>query len=211
MIKNLPFNDHVAEYEAWFEKYPFVFETELAAIKKIWPAAEDAMSLEAGSATSRFSKGLGIRCGLEPSANMDAWAEKRGIETMRGVAEEMPYQNQQFDVVLMNFCISYFENLQRAFAEAYRVLKSGGLLITGFIDKNSRLGKYYESKRNKSLFYKSANYYSVKEAEEKMKAEGFTNLQFFQTLFTDLDKTNNIEPLVTGYGKGSYILIKATK
>jgi SAM-dependent methyltransferase len=169
------------------------------------------MSLEAGSATGRFSKALAIRCGLEQSANMDARAEKRGIETMRGVAEEMPYQNLQFDTVLMNFCISYFENLQRAFTEAFRVLKSGGVLIVGFIDKNSRLGKYYENKREKSLFYKSANFYSVKEIEEKMKAEGFIKLKFFQTLFNDLDKINNIEPLVTGSGKGSYILIKATK
>ena len=211
MVRNLPFNDHVDEYEAWFEKYPFVFETELAAIKKIWPVAKDAMSLEVGSGTGRFSKALGIRCGLEPSANMDAMAEERGIETVRGVAEEMPYQSQQFDVVLMNFCISYFENLPRAFAEAFRVLKSGGTLIVGFIDKNSLLGKYYESKRDKSIFYKAANYYSVKEVEEKINDAGFNNQQFFQTLFSDLDKTNTVEPLSPGYGKGSYILIKATK
>ena len=211
MTKNLPFDDHVAEYEAWFERYPFVFETELAAIKKIWPVEKDAMTLEVGSGTGRFSKALGIRSGLEPSAGMDAKAEERGIETVRGVAEEMPYQNQQFDVVLMNFCISYFENLQRAFAEAFRVLRSGGVLIVGFIDKNSLLGKYYEGKRNKSTFYKSANYYSVNEVEEKVKAAGFKTPEIFQTLFNDLDNTNDVEPLVTGSGKGSYILIKATK
>jgi ubiquinone/menaquinone biosynthesis C-methylase UbiE len=141
------------------------------------------MTLEVGSGTGRFSKALGIRSGLEPSAGMDAIAEERGIETVRGVAEEMPYQNQQFDVVLMNFCISYFENLQRAFAEAFRVLRSGGVLIVGFIDKNSLLGKYYEGKRNKSVFYKSANYYSVNEVEEKMKAAGFKTQEIFQTLF----------------------------
>jgi len=211
MTKNLPFDDHVAEYEAWFEKYPFVFETEVAAIKKIWPEGKGVMSLEVGSGTGRFAKALGIRSGLEPCAGMDARAEERGIETVRGVAEEMPYQNQQFDVVLMNFCISYFENLQRAFAEAFRVLKSGGVLIVGFIDKNSLLGKYYEGKRNKSVFYKSANYYSVNEVEEKMKTEGFKTPEIFQTLFNDLDNTNSIEPLMTGSGKGSYILIKATK
>lgn len=211
MVKKLPFEDHVAEYEAWFEKYPFVFETELAAIKKIWPVGKDAMSLEVGSGTGRFSKALGIRSGLEPSAGMDAMAEKRGLETVRGVAEEMPYQNQQFDVILMNFCISYFENLQRAFAEAFRVLKPGGVLIVGFIDKNSLLGKYYESKRNKSLFYKSANYYSAEEVEEKMKAEGFRAPEIFQTLFNELDKTSAIEPLISGSGEGSYILIKVIK
>ena len=29
-----PFQYHVAEYEEWFEKYPYVFRSELAAIKK---------------------------------------------------------------------------------------------------------------------------------------------------------------------------------
>jgi len=211
MTKNLPFNDHVAEYEAWFEKYPFVFETELAAIKEIWPVAKDAMSLEIGSGTGRFSMALGIRSGLEPSANMDAKAEDRCIETVRGVAEEMPYQDQQFDIVLINFCISYFENPQKAFNEVFRVLKPGGILIVGFIDKNSLLGKYYERKRHNSIFYKSANYYSVTEVEEKIKEAGFINQQFFQTLFGDLESTNTIEPLSPGYGKGSYVLIKATK
>lgn len=211
MQKNLPFNEHVAEYEEWFEKYPYVFKTEVAAIKKIWPAGKDLVSLEVGSGTGRFAEALGISCGLEPSAKMDAIAEERGLETMRGVAEEMPYQNEQFSVVLMNFCISYFENLSKAFAEAHRVLKPGAALIVGFIDKNSRLGKYYESRRDKSVFYKDANYYGVKEVEEKLEAAGFKNPQVYQTLFSDLDSTVTIEPLFPGHGQGSYILIKAIK
>jgi ubiquinone/menaquinone biosynthesis C-methylase UbiE len=211
MQKSLPFNEHVAEYEEWFEKYPYVFRTEVAAIKKIWPAGKDLVSLEVGSGTGRFAEAIGISCGLEPSAKMDAMAEERGIETMRGVAEEMPYQNEQFNVVLMNFCISYFENLSKAFTEAYRVLKPGAAMIVGFIDKYSRLGQYYESKRNNSVFYKDANYYGVNEVEEKLEAEGFKNPQVYQTLFSDLDSTITVEPLFPGHGQGSYILIKAIK
>lgn len=211
MQKSLPFNEHVTEYEGWFEKYPYVFKTEVAAIKKIWPPGKNLVSLEVGSGTGRFAEALGISCGLEPSPNMDALAEERGLETIRGVAEEMPYQSQQFDVVLMNFCISYFENLQRAFAEAYRVLKPGASVIVGFIDRNSRLGKYYESKRQKSVFYKEANYYGVREVEEKLQAAGFKDLQIFQTLFSDLDNTVSVEPLFPGHGQGSYILITAIK
>lgn len=209
MLKNLPFNEHVAEYEAWFEKYPFVFKTEVAAIKKLWPAGDNIRSLEIGSGTGRFAKALGILEGIEPSANMCAIAEEKGVNTLMGRAEYLPYQNKQLDVVLMNFCICYFENPTKALHEAYRVLKPGGTLILGFIDKYSTIGKYYETKKKHSIFYKQAHFLSVKEVEEKIREAGFKDLQFSQTLFHDLDKIDAVELSLPGYGKGSYILIKA--
>lgn len=211
MYKSIAFNEHVAEYEEWFEKYPYVFKTEVSAIKKIWPAGEGLVSLEVGSGTGRFAKALGIGFGLDLSSEMNVIAEGRGLDTMQGFAEDMPFADKQFDVVLMNFCICYFENLAKAFAEAYRVLKPDAVLIVGFIEKNSLLGKFYESKRDKSVFYKDAKFYNVKEVEETLSAAGFKHLQTYQTVFGDLDSTVTVEPLLPGYGEGSYILTKALK
>ncbi len=40
MLKTLPFNEHVAEYEDWFEKYPLVFQSEVEAIRELLPAVK---------------------------------------------------------------------------------------------------------------------------------------------------------------------------
>jgi ubiquinone/menaquinone biosynthesis C-methylase UbiE len=211
MLKDLPFNMHAAEYDAWFEKHPGVFESELAAIKNAWPAHKHIKSLEIGSATGRFSKALEITEGLEPAGKMCDIAEARGVNTMRGIAEDLPYGDLQFDVVLMNCCISYLENIERAFVQAYRVLKYGGYLLVGFIDKNSRIGNYYQNRRTESIFYKHASFFSVKVVEERLRNAGFSNFEFSQTLFDELENIKEAEAVRSGYGDGSFVLIKAIK
>jgi SAM-dependent methyltransferase len=211
MIQTLPFNDHVAEYEAWYEKYPYVFKSEVAAIKELMPKGENIHGIEVGLGTGRFAKALGIKEGIEPAENMRAVAEKKGIFVINAVAENLPYKAVRFDFVLMNFCISYFEDLEKAFKEAFRVLKWEGCLIVGFIDKNSQIGMYYEDRKPESIFYKQANFYSVNRVQRELKKAGFKELQFSQTLFHDLDKIESIEMSLPGYGKGSFVLIKAIK
>jgi len=211
MPQTLPFNDHVAEYEAWYKKYPYVFKSEVAAIKELIPKGENAHGIEVGLGTGRFAKALGIKEGIEPAENMRALAQKKGIFVINAIAEKLPYKALQFDIVLMNFCISYFEDLSEAFRQAFRVLKRSGCLIVGFIDKESTIGKYYQRRRLQSIFYRHANFYTVSKVEKELKEAGFKELQFTQTLFHSLDRIKNIEMPLPGYGKGSFVLIKAIK
>lgn len=211
MIATLPFNDHVAEYEAWFEKYPFVFQSEVEAIRDLLPESESSYGIEIAVGTGRFAKELGIKEGIEPATNMRALALKRGIDVLAGQAEHLPHKDMKYDFVLMTFCISYFENLQTAFKEAYRILKNGGSLIVGFIDKDSIIGKYYEERKPHSVFYKDAKFYSVKKIASELKKAGFKDLDFSQTLFHPLDDIKEFEPAKPGYGEGSFVLIKAIK
>lgn len=211
MVQSLPFNDHVAEYEEWYKKYPFVFRSEVAAIKELLPRGENVRGIEVGLGTGRFAKALGIKDGIEPAENMRAVAEGKGIFVLNAVAEHLPYKSLQFDFVLMNFCISYFEDVPEAFKEAHRVLKRGGCLIAGFIDKNSRIGRFYLERKAESVFYKNANFYTVPKIEKEIKNAGFRKLQFLQTLFHDLDVIKSIQKPLPGHGKGSYVLIKAIK
>lgn len=210
MLKNLPFNKNVALYEEWFEKHPYVFQSELAAIKKVWPAGEGLVSLEIGAATGRFAKALGITEAVEPTPNMAVVAEARGVNVLREVAEDLPYKDGQMDVVLINFCICYLD-LPRAFSEAFRVLKNDGQLVLGFLDRNSTIGSYYEHRKPTSRFYKHAKFYTVEEVEACLKETGFTGMEYSQTLFNDLEKTNTVEESIPGFGKGSYVIVKAVK
>jgi ubiquinone/menaquinone biosynthesis C-methylase UbiE len=211
MLQTLPFNDHVAEYESWYKKYPYVFKSEVVAIKELMPKGKNIRGIEVGLGTGRFAKALGIKEGIEPAENMLAHAQKKVIVVMNAVAENHPNKPLQFHIVLMNFCISYFEDVQESFKEAFRVLKRSGFLIVGFIDKESTIGKYYENRRSQSIFYKQANFYTVGKVQKELKKAGFKELQFSQTLFHDLDKISNIEMPLPGYGKGSFVLIKAIK
>jgi ubiquinone/menaquinone biosynthesis C-methylase UbiE len=207
MIRTLPFNDHVAEYEEWFEKYDLVFQSEVEAIRGFLPKGR---GLEVAAGTGRFSKALGVKEGIEPSPNMRALALEREIEVLSGEAEHLPYKDMNFDFVLMAFCISYFEDLQAAFAEAKRVLKKDGSLIVAFIDKNSMIGEYYEQRKPQSIFYKNANFYSTKRIVAELKKTGFKKFQFSQTLFNALDDIKEFQPARRGHDEGSFIVIKAT-
>lgn len=207
----LPFNTHVAEYEEWFEKYPQVFKTELKAIREMLPKGENLEGLEIGVATGRFAKALRIHHGIEPAENMRELALKRGVHAINGVAENLPYKGLSFDFVLMNFCVSYFTDPLAAFTEAWRVLQYGGCLVIGFLEKNSPVGKHYNRKKEKSTFYRQARFYSTEEIVQMLTEAGFGTIEFSQTLFHQPEKLKAIEEPEAGFGKGSYILVKATK
>lgn len=211
MIATLPFNDHVAEYEAWFEKYPFVFQSEVEAIRDLLPEGDNLYGIEIAAGTGRFAKELGIKEAIEPAINMRALALKRGIDVLAAQAEHLPFKDMKYDFALMAFCISYFEDLQIVFNEAYRILKKGGSLIVGFIDKDSIIGKYYKERKPHSVFYKDARFYSAKTVASELKKAGFRNLDFSQTLFNALDDIKKFQPAKPGYGEGSFVLIRAIK
>lgn len=212
MIKTQPFETHTVEYDEWFDNNKAIFESEVEALREALPIG-DLHGIEVGLGTGRFSVALGIKEGVEPAYEMRKIALKRGIEVMDAVAEDLPYKDLHFDFVLMACSISYFNDLQQAFSEAKRVLKPSGAIIVGFIDKNSIIGKLYEyRKKNKeTIFYKQATFYSVDKIISILKQAGFNNMEFSQTLFNPLEKINEFEATKSGYGEGSFVVIKALK
>jgi SAM-dependent methyltransferase len=205
------FDQHVKEYEEWFDHYPYVFQTEIEAIREMLPEGEKLTGIEIGLGTGRYAEALNIKEGIEPARNMRALAIRRGIDTMDAVAEKLPYGDLRFDFVLMAFCISYFRNLGSAFSEAHRVLKNDGSLVIGFIDKDSTIGKQYEDRKPESSFYKHANFYSVDKVVNELTQAGFRHFEFCQTLFGELDSIQEFQPAREGYGEGSFVVVKAMK
>ena len=54
---------------------------------------------------------------------------QKGIKVEFGEAECLPYDNGQFDRVTMIHALGHFDNMARALAEAWRVLKPGGQIM----------------------------------------------------------------------------------
>jgi ubiquinone/menaquinone biosynthesis C-methylase UbiE len=211
MKTHLLFDEHVTEYEAWFDEHPYVFKSEVEAIREMLPEGDKLRGIEVGLGTGRFSKALGIKEGVEPSVPMRTLAIQRGIEIMDGVAEELPYGDLKFDFVLMAFCISYFTKLRAPFKEAHRVLKNNGSLVVGFLDRESAIGREYESRKAESTFYKQAIFYSVEKVQKELRATGFSLSAISQTLFRPIEDINEIEQSKPGHGEGSFVVIKAHK
>ncbi len=210
MNRTAPFETHVSEYEAWFERYPHVFQSEVQAIRDFLPPG-DSRGIEVGIGTGRFAQALGIKEGIEPVKAMREVAMNKKLEVIDATANELPYKDLSLDFVLMNFCISYLDDLQRAFREAHRVLKHGGILIVGFVEKSSPLGKFYEENRELSIFHRHANFYEHKTVVDYLEQAGFTNLETTQTLFHPLDQITDTEVAKPGTGEGSYLIIGAHK
>jgi len=204
------FHQHVLENDSWLDRHPHVFQSELEAIREVLPHGDKLMGIEVGLGTGRFAKALGIKEGIEPSQNMREAAAMKGILTVDAVAEHLPYRDLTFDFLLMVFSICFFKRIDSAFNEASRVLKNNGALIIGFIDKESTIGQYFQQKANTD-FYEHANLHSVEKILNELTQVGFRHFTLKQTLFGDLDKINSLQPSLNGYGKGSFIVIKALK
>ncbi len=211
MIKKLPFKEHLQEYESWFDRHPAVYESEIAALHQVWPTGNNLKSLEIGAATGRFSDALKITEALDPESCLLEKAEARGINTMPGRAEDLPYASSQFDIVFIGTSIHYFTDTGKAIKEAYRVLKNSGKLIVAVIDKKSEIGKEYMTRKNDDLFYSMAHFPTVGEMQMEIINAGFIHLEFLQTLFGPLESIQTAQHCKSGYGEGSYVIIKAEK
>jgi ubiquinone/menaquinone biosynthesis C-methylase UbiE len=167
--------------------------------------------LEVGVGTGRFASPLGIRIGVEPAKAMAEIAQRRGIKVYRTNAENLPFDNESFDFILMVTTICFLENPKQALKEAIRVLIPGGHIIIGMIDRDSFLGRLYESRKKESLFYRNAIFYSVKEVLNWLKEIKYTHIQVCQTLFRNPEEMTAIEPVKDGYGEGGFVVISARR
>ena len=120
MAKVEPFELYTERYENWFIKNRFAFESELRAVMEVIP--ESGTGIEIGVGSGQFAKPLGIQFGVDPSREMLFLARKRGIKTVRGVAEALPLKSLKFDYVIMVTTICFVDDLEMTFKEAYRII-----------------------------------------------------------------------------------------
>ena len=209
MPKISSFEKYAEQYERWFTTNRWVYEAELRAVKAMIPTG--GHGVEIGVGTGRFAEPLGIEIGVEPSKRMREIAQKRGIQVLDGVAEEIPFDDSQFDFVLMVTTVCFVDDINRALLEAHRILSHGGFLIIGFVDRNSIVGQAYLNRKEENVFYKDATFFSVDELIEIMDHAGFTEFAFKQTIFKPLREITGDEPVISGYGEGSFVVVRGRK
>jgi ubiquinone/menaquinone biosynthesis C-methylase UbiE len=142
---------------------------------------------------------------------MASIARQRGIEVYEARAEELPFDNESFDFVVMVTTICFLRDRLQALKETRRVLKPRGRIIIGTIDKDGPLGRAYETKKSESTFYRYAHFYSFTQVIEWLRRLGFGAIKTCQTIFKNPEEVAAPEPVKDGYGEGGFVVIAAQK
>jgi SAM-dependent methyltransferase len=209
MPRAAAFEAHHQRYETWFEKHEAAYISELLALRPFVPWV--GRGIEIGVGSGRFAAPLGVQVGVDPSPAMLAYAAARGIEVVEGTAENLPFADGSFDHALVVTTICFVDSPAGMLAEARRVLKPGGRLVIGFIDRESALGQDYLAHQAESVFYRDATFYSADEVAKLLLEAGFTISAWGQTLAHPLPETREIESLRTGRGQCAFVVVSATR
>jgi len=204
-----PFDEHFQAYEDWFTQHHHAYLSELNAVSHFIPHTGEGLEIGVGS--GRFADPLKIRLGVEPSPAMRRLSHTRGIEVFDAVAESLPFANESFDFVLMVTTLCFVDDVKKAFQEAKRVLRGGGVFVNGFVDKDSPLGKLYENHKEESPFYRRANFYSSQQVLNLLRQTGFERPQTIQTLFGPLERIRSAQSFRSGHGEGGFVVIRSAK
>jgi SAM-dependent methyltransferase len=201
------FDKYSDEYDEWFDTHTWVYQSEVLAVKRVLP--QSGKGIEIGTGTGRFSIPLGITIGVEPSKAMAEIARSRGITIYNSKAENLPFDDNAFDFALMVTTICFLEDPLQALKEIRRILRPGGKIIIGMLDKDSPIGNLYEAKKNESKFFKYADFYSVNRVLEWIKLSGYNDIHILQTIFHKPDEITALESIKAGYGEGLFVIISA--
>jgi SAM-dependent methyltransferase len=200
------FAAHHERYDRWFDEHTPAYLSELLALRSIVPV--QGRGLEIGVGTARFAAPLGVRFGVDPAVEMLTYAAGRGVSVAGGMAEALPFGDGVFDYALVVTTIC-FVDAPRMLDEARRVLRPGGALVIGFIDRTSTIGRHYETHREDSVFYRDATFYGASEVEEMLRGAGFTVRVWAQTLFGASPVMQEIDPVRPGVGQGAFVVVRA--
>lgn len=176
------FNNQAKIYDetntAFYSKYPKISCRDVAERLK---NTEYQSLLDIGCGTGYLIDLLqkqknALYCGLDLSPEMLKMAKEKLSESVcltEGSSDKLPYEDSSFDIVTCIQSFHHYPNPEKAMAEAYRVLKKGGLYIlsdTGY----GGIPKWFYN----HFILKIANtgdyaVYSIKDIEKLMIKSGF--------------------------------------
>lgn len=162
--------------------------------------------LELGCGTGHWSeyfskKGFTLT-GIDISEVMLNIARNKNInaEFKYADSQNIPFKDESFKIISSITMLEFVENQDRVINEIYRVLKKGGWLVLGCLNKDSIIAK---NKKNSETF-KNANFLTIHEIKSKL--EKFENLSYQSGLYLNADYSiannkkdiDNIDPVFIG-------------
>jgi ubiquinone/menaquinone biosynthesis C-methylase UbiE len=97
-----------------------------------------------------------------------------------GEGEHLPYREASFDYVLMMTVICFLDDAIAVFHEVYRVLKPGGILVVGFIEKDGEIHRIYQEESTKGRFLRFAKFRTVGNVDRFFSDAGFRQVSIIE-------------------------------
>lgn len=174
------------EYDAWYEtplgRLSDRFEKEL--VFSLIEAKPGEAILDVGCGTGNYTIELARRglkaSGIDSSEEMLAWAKEKArrkdLETtfQRADAMNLPFPESSFEVVISTGLLCFLVEPEKALIEMHRVLKPGGRLIIGTLNRWSPWALFRRIKGMfKETIYNQARFISPTELEGLIRRAGF--------------------------------------
>ena len=227
------FDGYANQYDEWFMVNDKLFTSELELFKKALGDITGKKLLSVGCGSGLFESYIDNSNieGIEPSEDMGAIAEKRGVNIIKyGLIEDVDLPDNTYDIIYFNGSSSYMEELSPVYGKCMKALKDGGKLILLDVPKESAFGFMYLLGKSLGTYdheylegtmpglpyplalASSGVWHSTEEKIDVLKDLGFKNFNFYQTLVKNPMYTNEeVEEVVEGYKSGGYVAIIAEK
>lgn len=112
----------------WFVSHRYLFLKLIGRLKLHTPSILD-VGAGTGAKLQALNK-LGRTAGIDASMRALVFCKKRGLDNVvQGVAEKLPFEDRQFDILLYSDILEHLENPVEALKEGRRVLKDSGKII----------------------------------------------------------------------------------
>ena len=231
------FDGYAQEYDIWFMTNENVFLSELKLLKAALDLTDGGRILSVGCGSGLFEKalndeyGITVTDGVEPSEDMSGIARKRGMQVQIAPAETAQLEPESYDVIYFNGSSSYIPNLDVAYGNILKALKTGGKLVLLDVPKESAYGLLYLLAGKLDTYtapelldtapaypyplelVHTAYWHTTEEKSQVLTEHlGLHDLEYRQTLVAHPVYTNRaVEEPIEGYQAGGYVAIVATK
>jgi len=165
----------LADYYAKKEKYWDSFEKD--KVLSLLGDIKEKKILDVGAGNGRLvsrlvDKGAEVTA-LDVSEEMLKKIKNKNVEKVVGEAEDLPFVEDSFDIVIATFLIVHLKDLNRFFDEVYRVLKPNGLFLVTNINQR----KAPEIKVGKELIEVESYYHKPELVIEELESLAFKILE----------------------------------
>ena len=167
-----PFELLAERYDHWFDNHHDLYDLQRNLISPFF-VNEPGLTLEIGCGSGRFTHPFGIAYGLEPSLALVRMAHNRGVETVQGQGEFLPFQSNIFSKVLMVTVMGFASDPVVILQEIHRILIPLGSLIIVEIDYETETGITYRKQKKKSPFFSHVRFFTEKDVREFLVKTGF--------------------------------------
>jgi len=172
----IPFNHLGWIFKTFGAKiYPKVVQEELCTF--IRPLSKGAKVLDVGGGTGMMNtfiytcrKDLALTS-VDPAKGMLKFSPSY-ITSHQGTAEKLPFQDNEFELLLMGESLHHFRNVDEALSESVRVLKAKGKLFIYDFNLNTFMGKSIY--RVEKILGEPGNFFEPTSLKNKLETYGFT-------------------------------------